>query len=66
VAALNQSLVRTVIATEDDSAEIDTFPSMDGDDDAKIQVLQSGSKKGCYVKMSTSILLTNMYLCRHH
>jgi LPS O-antigen subunit length determinant protein (WzzB/FepE family) len=38
VAALNQSLVRTVVTTDDDVAEMDTFPTMEGDDATKMQV----------------------------
>ena len=40
VAALNQSLVRTVVTTEDDVAEMDTFPALEGEDASKMQVMQ--------------------------
>lgn len=37
VAALNQSLVRTVLATDDDQAELDSFPLMEGADSTKME-----------------------------
>jgi len=37
VAALNQSLVRTVVTTDDDVAEMDTFPALEGEDASKMQ-----------------------------
>ena len=38
VAALNQSLVRTVVTTDDDVAEMDTFPAVEGEDASKMLV----------------------------
>lgn len=46
VAALNQSLVRTVVTTADDVVEMDDFTAVEGDDSAKIQV-----RKSCFVML---------------
>ena len=49
VAALNQSLVRTVVTTDDDAAEMDTFPALEGEDASKMQVMQHCQMSNCYI-----------------